>query len=82
LSDFISRDQVRRQLCVEAVTEHLDIDLDAKILDFGAGSGGLGALLAEEGFTNVFAQEGSESKKRSLIRKNLYKDIESFIVGK
>jgi len=56
--------------------------LDAKILDFGAGSGGLGALLAEEGFTNVFAQEGSESKKRSLIRKNLYKDIESFIVGK
>lgn len=66
----------------ESKEDRLASVLDAKILDFGAGRGQLGQLLTENGFNNVFGQEGSEAKKQFLLRKGYYADIVSYIVGK
>jgi len=38
--------------------------------------------LVNNGFTEVYGQEGCISKGQSLLKKGLYKDIEIFIAGK
>ena len=55
---------------------------DCKILDFNARRGTVGKLLAEDGFSQVYAQEGSEHRKSALLKKGYYKDVEAYIVGK
>ena len=55
---------------------------DAKILDIGAGKGQIGQLLSEQGYTEIYGQEGSDAKKEYLMQKGHYKGIETFIVGK
>ena len=53
------------RMCVRAITEVVARaqseaeSLNAKILDFGAGSGQVGQLLAEAGFTDIYGQEGT-----------------------
>ena len=75
-------------MCAQAIIEVLSKDitsesfLDAKVLQFGANNGNLGKLLAEQGLTELYAQCGSQAKKSSLKRKGIYKDIETYIVGK
>lgn len=77
------------KMCVRAVLNIVD-DMniedpgyDSKILDFGAGKGQLGKLLVEKGFSEVYGQEGSQSKTQFLLNTvGIYKDIQSFIVGK
>ena len=79
-------DITESQMCVKAVIElqsaNGDMGREAKILDFSAGKGYIGKSLQEQGFTDVYAQEGSASKKKVLMAKNIYQDIETFIVGK
>ena len=55
---------------------------DAKVLDFGSDNAQIGTLLKEQGLTELYAQCDTAAKKQSLERKGIYKDIESFIVGK
>ena len=76
-------------MCIKGVLEVLDdqgIDdpgLESKVLDFAAGGGQMGDMLAEQGFTEIYGQEGSQSKLLKLRQKEeIYKDVHQFIVGK
>ncbi len=56
------------QMCAKVIKDLIfesgEQDLaEAKILDFGAGRGQLGQILAAEGYTELYAQEGSDYKK-------------------
>jgi 2-polyprenyl-3-methyl-5-hydroxy-6-metoxy-1,4-benzoquinol methylase len=62
------------EMCVQAIIDIMyqkfDNPLDAsgymtgpKVLDFCAGNGQMGHLLAENGFSEVYGQEGSKSKE-------------------
>ena len=69
-------------MCVKGVLEVVDEiriedpDLVCKILDFAAGKGQMGELLAEQGFTEIYGQEGSQSKMFKLRQKvEIYKEI-------
>lgn len=55
---------------------------DAKVLDIGSDNAQIGQLLHEHGMTELYAQCGSQAKKQKLERKGIYKEIETFIVGK
>ena len=53
------------KMTVRAVLELVEADPEeVKVLDFGAGQGHVGALLAEQGFSNIYGQEGSEQKSK------------------
>lgn len=74
---------------IEKVTESSESTSSGhqnKILDFAAGKGLVGKKLAAEGFTEIYGQEGSQSKVPYLMRKvddqSVYKDVQTFIVGK
>ena len=86
-SDLLVDEQlhVEPRMCFEAIVAlvaGMEDPTGMRILDFGAGRGQMGQLLAQHGFTEVYGQEGSLAKKQSLERQGLYKDIETFIVGK
>ena len=77
------------KMCIKAVLDIVDDmgiedpGFDSKILDFAAGKGQIGELLTEQGFTEIYGQEGSEPKIHFLRRvEGVYKDIQMFIVGK
>ena len=72
-------------MCAQSIIEvcnQSQIGHEAKVLDFGARSGQLGTLLVENGLNQVYGREGSDVKKQILERKGIYKEIETFIVGK
>ena len=53
-------------MCVQSIIEICNqnqLGREAKVLDFGAGSGNLGTLLVENGVNEVYGQEGSDTKK-------------------
>ena len=56
--------------------------LDKKILNLAIGNGEIGQLLSEYGFTELYGQEGSNSKRKKVLEKGHYKEIETYIVGK
>ena len=56
--------------------------MDTKILHLASGNGQIGQLLSEQGFTELYGQDGSPVKRLMLLDKGYYKDIETFIVGK
>ena len=61
------------EMCLKGVLEVLDeqgIDdpgLESKVLDFTAGGGQMGDMLAGQGFTEIYGQEGSQSKLLFLL---------------
>ena len=77
------------KMCVNAILELLAIETegtdtdgrDSMILDLCAGKGQIGQLLSDQGFIQVYGQEGSQAKKQSLLKKG-YKEIETCILGK
>jgi len=72
-------------MCLSAINELLADRPDAfnhKILDYSAGAGSTGQLLVDHGYSEVYAQEGTLTKKQALERKGIYKDIETYIVGR
>ena len=77
------------KFCVRTILELLasqpgsiNLDFESKILDFCACRGKIGTLLAEHGFTEIYAQDGQEARKHLLKKTNAYKDIKTYIVGK
>jgi 2-polyprenyl-3-methyl-5-hydroxy-6-metoxy-1,4-benzoquinol methylase len=75
-------------MCVKAVLQLEDargISFDrttTKILDFGCCNGAIGDLLASEGFTEIYGQEGSKSKAKRVMERGVYKEVDSFLLGK
>ena len=58
------------------------VDKDARICDAGAGTGMLGAKLAEAGFTNMDANDLSAGMLKSAKAKGIYKDCRVMELGK
>jgi len=76
------------KMCVKAVLnleEAHDISFDrttTKILDFGCCNGAIGELFASEGFSEIYGQEGSKSKAKRVMERGIYKEVDSFLLGK
>lgn len=67
------------ELSVEAFTRY--VDKNAKILDAGAGTGLVGQLLAERGYTNLVAMDLSEGMLEEARRKNVYRELHRMVLG-
>ena len=62
---------------------YLPVDSNrTKVLDFGVSDGGVGELLHNLGYSEIYGQTGSEQKQRRVLMKGHYKQIDAFIVGK
>lgn len=76
------------KMCVKAVLnleDAHDINFDrttAKILDFGCCNGAIGELFANEGFSEIYGQEGSKSKAKRVMERGIYKEVDTFLLGK
>ena len=54
---------------------------DARILDAGAGTGLVGALLAERGYQDLIAMDLSEGMLDEARKKNVYKEFHQMVMG-
>lgn len=74
---------VRELLTLKLTEDSVDVNPEtSKVLDVGAGNGQMGKILAECGFQNVTAQEGSEFKAEQCKTSGLYQEVHSFLLGK
>ncbi len=54
---------------------------DARILDAGAGTGLVGKLLAEQGYTDLTAMDLSDGMLEEARKKNVYKEFHQMVMG-
>ena len=54
---------------------------DSKIIDFGCGTGRMGELLHEAGFTHIVGVDGSTEMLETCRAKNVYKSLHECLVG-
>ena len=59
----------------------LDIDLESEVLDMGAGSGVIGRLLMQKGFTNITGIDASEAMLTKAVATGAYKATHCMYVG-
>lgn len=64
---------------VEAAVRY--IAKDARILDAGAGTGLVGKLLAEQGYTDLIAMDLSDGMLEEARKKNAYKEFHQMVMG-
>ena len=57
------------------------VSKDARILDAGAGTGLVGALLAERGYQDLIAMDLSEGMLEEARKKNVYKEFHQMVMG-
>ncbi|XP_033122193.1 uncharacterized protein LOC117121190 isoform X2 [Anneissia japonica] len=69
-----------RELLVEAL-QKIVTDKSVRILDFAAGTGVVGELAMQAGFTNIDALDGSEKCLEIARGKNVYKNLITELVG-
>ena len=59
----------------------LNLPLDAKIIDFGCGTGLCGDYLHQAGYRNLYGLDGSKEMLEVAKSKNLYTDLKVLLVG-
>jgi len=57
------------------------VDKEIKVLDAGAGTGLVGKVLAEYGFTNLVAMDLSEGMLEEAHKKNVYNELHQMVMG-
>ncbi len=57
------------------------VSKDARILDAGAGTGLVGALMAERGYQNLVAMDLSEGMLKEARKKNVYREFHQMVMG-
>jgi SAM-dependent methyltransferase len=67
------------ELSVEVFTRY--VDKQAKILDAGAGTGIVGALLVRKGYNDLVAMDLSEGMLEEARRKNVYRELHQMVMG-
>ena len=67
------------QVCVDVFVRH--VPPDAKVLDAGAGTGLVGVLLAERGFTSLVGVDLSDGMLREARSKGVYRELHKMVLG-
>ena len=61
--------------------QFVDIDPNSEVLDIGAGTGKVGEILKDKGFSNITGVDPSQKLLDKLIAGGLYKDTRCMYVG-
>ena len=59
----------------------VDIAKDAEIMDFGCGTGIVGYLIKDHGYTNIYGLDASDNFIKIINEKGIYKGGEALFLG-